>query len=257
MIFILFVELDAFTQLSGLLAVLAISITWMYGFIVLFKAIKQKNKVLIYFFIAIIFTMAPWYPSGLGYIYWLITHEEIAYPVYVVLGTIGTPIALLAWLQIYMPALHKNQKGIATWIIIGLTIVFYIYTFIFLFIAPGAPIQGMIGFKRSAIDIDYKGFVLVFLAFSLLVSTITGNDFSIASLKIKDNPVTKWKGRFLLLSFNFFAIGAIGDGFLPLTPATLIIFRLFMMLSSTFYYLGFMLPKWLRKLLKLEEEEHN
>ncbi|KKM26572.1 hypothetical protein LCGC14_1583450 [marine sediment metagenome] len=250
----LFVELDGFSQLSGLLAVLAVSITWMYGLIVLFKAIKQKNKVLFYFFFAIIFTMAPWYPSGLGYIYWLITNEEIVYPVYVLLGTIVTPFALLAWLQIYMPALHKNQKKIAIWTTISLAIVFYIYTIFFLFIAPGAPVQGLIGFKRSAIDIDYKGFVLIFLAFSLLVSTITGNDFSIASLKIKDNPVTRWKGRFLILSFNFFAIGAIGDGFLPLTPATLIIFRLFMMLSSTFFYLGFMLPKWLRKLLKLEEE---
>ncbi len=253
----LFVELDTFTQLSGLLAVLAVFITWMYGLIVLFKAIKQKNKTLLYFFIAIIFTMAPWYPSGLGYIYWLISHEEIAYPVYVLLGTIGTPIALLAWLQIYMPALHKKQKGIATWITLSLTITFYIYTIMFLFIAPGAPVERLIGFKRSAIDIDYKGFVLVFLAFSLLVSTITGIDFSIASLKIKDNPVTKWKGRFLMLSFNFFAIGAIGDGFLPLTPPTLIIFRLFMMLSSTFYYLGFILPTWLRKLLRLEEEELN
>lgn len=250
----LFVELDGFTQLSGLLAVLAISITWMYGLIVLYKAVKQKNKVLYYFFIAIIFTMAPWYPSGLGYIYWLITNEEIAYTVYVLLGTIGTPIALLAWLQIYMPALHKNQKGMATWITLSLAISFYIYTIIFLFIVPDAPVQELIGIKRSAIDIDYKGFVLVFLAFSLLVSTITGNDFAIASLKIKDNPVTRWKGRFLILSFNFFAIGAIGDGFLELTPATLIIFRLFMMLSSTFYYLGFMLPKWVRKLLKLEEE---
>ena len=250
----LFVELDNFTQLSGILGVLAVLISWMYGIIVLYKAINQKNKVLYYFFLAIIFTMAPWYPSALGYIYWLITNEEIIYPVYVLSGTIGTPIALYAWLQIYMPALHKNQKGTAIWITIGLSIALYIYLIIFLFVVPGAPVHRLIGIKRSAIDIDYKGFVLVFLAFSLLVSTITGNDFSIASIKIKDNPVTLWKGRFLLLSFNFFAIGAIGDGFLPLTPPTLIIFRLFMMLSSTFYYLGFILPKWIRKLLKIEEE---
>ncbi|MEJ2293596.1 MAG: hypothetical protein P8Y23_02390, partial [Candidatus Lokiarchaeota archaeon] len=58
--------------------------------------------------------------------------------------------------------------------------------------------------------------------------------------------------KFLLLSFNFFAIGAIGDGFLELNPITLIIFRIFMLLSSTFYYLGFILPKWVRKLLKIE-----
>ncbi|MFX1453605.1 MAG: hypothetical protein ACFFCM_22435, partial [Promethearchaeota archaeon] len=73
-----------------------------------------------------------------------------------------------------------------------------------------------------------------------------------ASLQEKDNPILKWKGRFLLLSFNLFAIGGIGDGFLPLSPATLIIFRTLMMLASTFYYLGFILPGWVKKLLKIE-----
>jgi hypothetical protein len=92
----------------------------------------------------------------------------------------------------------------------------------------------------------------VFLAISLLISTITGNEFSIVSLKMRDNPVVRWKGRFLIISFNLFAIGAIGDGFITLTPVTLIIFRTFMMISSTTYYIGFILPKWMRRFLSLE-----
>ncbi len=89
----LFVELDYLTQLSGILGFLAVAITWLYGGIVLYKYIKTKEKVLFYLFLAIIFTMSPWYPSGFGYVYWLITREEIAYPVYVLLGTLGVPIA--------------------------------------------------------------------------------------------------------------------------------------------------------------------
>lgn len=246
------VPLDELSQLSGIFGFLAIAIAWLYGGIVLYKYIKSRQKVLFYFFLAIIFTMSPWYPSGLGYVYWLITREQIIYPVYVLLGTIGVPIALLSWIQIYMPALHQKWKGVATWVIICLSIAFYIYLFYFLFFAPGAPVLGLIGIKDSPIDISYKGLVLGFLAFSLLVSTVTGNDFAIASLKEKDNPVLIWKGRFLLLSFNLFAIGGIGDGFLPLTPATLIIFRTLMMLASTFYYIGFILPGWAKRLLKLE-----
>ncbi len=133
-----------------------------------------------------------------------------------------------------------------------ISIAFYIYLFYFLFFASGAPVDVLIGVKESAIDIDYRGLALGFLAFSLLVSTITGNDFAIASLKEKNNPEIQWKGRFLIISFNLFAIGGIGDGFLPLTPATLIIFRTLMMLSSIFYYVGFILPKWMKKLLSLE-----
>ncbi|MFX1379846.1 MAG: hypothetical protein ACFFA4_12220 [Promethearchaeota archaeon] len=239
-------------QLSGIFAFLAVVICWLYGGIVLYKYINSKEKVLLYFFLAIVFTMSPWYPSGLGYIYWLITGQEIIYPVYVLLGTIGVPIALLSWIQIYMPALHQKWKSLATRLAICFSVVFYIYIFYFLFFAAGAPVEPLIGIKDSAIDISYKSFLLGFLAFSLVISTITGNDFAIASLKEKNDPVLIWKGRFLLLSFNLFAIGSIGDGFLPLSPATLIIFRTFMMLSSTFYYIGFILPGWIKRLLKIE-----
>lgn len=246
------VVLDDLTQLSGIFGFLGVGIAWLYGGIVLYKYIKTKERILFYFFLAIVFTMSPWYPSGLGYIYWLITRQEIVYPAYVLIGIIGVPIALLSWIQIYMPALHQKWKGIVTWIIICFSVVFYIYLFYFLFLSGGAPVEDLIGIKESAIDISYKGLVLGFLAFSLLVSTITGNDFAIASLKQKNDPILKWKGRFLILSFNLFAIGGIGDGFLPLNPATLIIFRTLMMLASTFYYIGFILPGWAKKLLKIE-----
>jgi hypothetical protein len=113
---------------------------------------------------------------------------------------------------------------------------YYIYVINFLLFAPGAPVEELIGIKQSAIDIEYKGFALIFLAFSLLVSTIIGNEFSIYSIKDENNTI-KWKERFLILSFNLFAIRAIGDGFIEPNPLTLIIFRVFMLLSSTFYYI--------------------
>lgn len=250
-IIMIFIALDD-AQLSGILGFIAVIIAWIYGAIALIKAIRYKERTLFYFFLAVIFTVSPWYPSGLGYIYWVITNQEIVYPVYVLLGTLGVPIALYSWLQIYMPALHKKHKDIVTLVIVCLSIAFYIYLFYFLFLAPGAPIDSVVGIKRNPIDIDYKGFILVFLAISLLISTISGNDFAIASLRNKDNPEIQWKGRFLILSFNLFAIGSIGDGFIPLNPVTLIVFRLFLVLSNTFYYIGFILPKWMKKILKLE-----
>lgn len=249
----IFIELDPLGQLSGILGIISIAVAFFYGALVLIKAIQLKNKTLYYFFFAVIFTMSPWYPSGFGYLYWLITRGVIPYPIYVLLGTLGVPIALFAWFQIYIPALHPKLKYP---LLIGtaiLSTIYYIYVFFFLFFAPGAPVEELIGLKQSAIDIEYKGFALIFLAFSLLVSTITGNEFSIHSMKSTDK-IIKWKGRFLILSFNFFAIGAIGDGFIELNPFTLIFFRTFMVLASTFYYIGFIMPKWMKKILKLELE---
>ncbi|MFX1279274.1 MAG: hypothetical protein ACFFA3_07645 [Promethearchaeota archaeon] len=248
----IFIALDDLTQLSGFFGFIAVLIAWAYGVIVFFKFLKTKERTLLFFFLAIMFTMSPWYPSGLGYIYWLFTRQEISYPLYVLLGTIGVPIALISWLQIYMPVLHPKRKDVVTLIIACLSLSFYIYLFYFVFLAPGAPVTEVIGIKRNPLDIDYKGFILVFLAISLLVSTITGNEFAITSLKVKDNPIVNWKGRFLIISFNVFAIGSIGDGFITLTPVTLIVFRTFMMISSTTYYIGFILPKWMKKILKLQ-----
>lgn len=251
MIHILFVELNPLEQLSGILGTISVAVAWFYGILVLIKAIQLKYKTLFYFFFAVIFTMSPWYPSGLGYVYWLFTKNVIIYPAYVLIGTLGVPIALIAWFQIYIPAVHPRLKYPLITGTVILSIIYYIYVFFFLFYAPGAPIEALIGIKENAIDIEYKAFAFIFLAFSLLVSSITGNEFSIHSMKDKDRTI-KWKGRFLILSFNFFAIGAIGDGFLPLNTATLIIFRVIMVLASTFYYIGFIMPKWMKKILKLD-----
>jgi hypothetical protein len=252
MIQLLFIELDALSQLSGILGTITVAIAIFYGILVLIKAIQLKYRDLYYFFFAVIFTISPWFPSGFGYLYWLITKAAIPYPAYVLIGTLGVPIALFGWLQIYIPAVRPRLKYHLLIISAIFSGVYYIDVISLLFLVPGAPIMNLIGIKESVIDIEYKGYALIFLAFSLLISTVTGNDFAIKSIKSEDKLI-KWKGRFLVLSFNFFAIGAIGDGFLPLSPVTLIVFRVFMVLASTFYYLGFILPNWLKKLLKIEQ----
>ena len=245
------VELDLLNQLSGLLAFISLVVAWFYGSLILIKAVKLKYKNFYYLFLAVIFTMSPWYPSGIGYIYWLFTGEGLPYTVYVLLGTLGVPIALLAWFQIYIPGLRPKAKNPLLITTIVLSVVYYIYVIFFLYLAPGAPVTELIAIRPTIVNNEYKAYALIFLAYSLLISTVTGNDFALNSMK-NDDILIKWKGRFLFLSFNFFAIGAIGDGFLPLNPITLIVFRVFMVLASTFYYIGFIMPNWMKKILKIK-----
>ena len=244
------VELDLLNQLSGFLAFLSLVVAWLYGTLILIKAVKLKYKNFYYLFLAVIFTMSPWYPSGIGYLFWLFTGEGLPYTVYVLLGTLGVPIALFAWFQIYIPGLRPKAKYPLLITTIVLSIVYYIYVIFFLYFAPAAPVTELIALRPTIVNNEYKAYALIFLAYSLLISTVTGNDFAINSMKNED-VLIKWKGRFLLLSFNFFAIGAIGDGFLPLNPITLLIFRVFMVLASTFYYIGFIMPNWMKKILKI------
>lgn len=245
------VELDPLTQLSGLMGVIGLCVVIFFGVLVLHEAIKKKKRIIFMFFIAIIFTVSPWLPCDIGYIYWLITKKEIEYEMYVFIGTIGIPIAMFAWLDIYLTIMYpENKKKI----LIGYTIfslTFYVYIIYFLFFAPNAPVKEMIGHKRTPLDINYKAYVLLYMGTCILVGTITGIHFSIVSMKIQNNPVVQWKGRLLLLSFILFAIGAVGDALIELNASSLIMIKIILIFSSIFYYAGFIMPKWTRKLLSL------
>jgi hypothetical protein len=115
-----------------------------------------------------------------------------------------------------------------------------------LLIAPGAPIQNLIATERGPLDVDYQGFVLLYMMISVLTAIISGIHFSIASMKI-DSKEVQWKGRFLLISFIAFGIGAFGDA-----VVTLLIFRVLLLISSLFFYIGFIMPKWMKKILSLK-----
>src|SRR4030042_5543397 len=173
-------ELSQLAQLSGLTAAISLGIGVLLGAIVLSKALKNNQRILYLFFLCIIFTLSPWYPSCLGYVFWRVTGEAIAYEVYVLIGTVGIPIAILAWLDVYMTTIKPEKKKLVLITYGMISIIFEIYLFYFLFFAPGAPVRSSLGeFNiegnlENFIDIDYKGFVLIYLALSIVLSVGTG-----------------------------------------------------------------------------------
>ncbi|MHA1489264.1 MAG: hypothetical protein ACTSRI_06380 [Promethearchaeota archaeon] len=82
----------------------------------------------------------------------------------------------------------------------------------------------------------------------MLIILITGLLFGRETFK-SDDPEIKLKGKMLILAFPSFAIGAILDATIPFTAITLIIVRLILISSSIEFYGGFILPKWMKKLL--------
>ena len=161
------------------------------------------------------------------------------------------PFAILFWLIIYMSMINPEKKKLVLIFYSAVSIFFYIYVFYFLFFAPRAPVMPLIGIKRTLIDIEYKGFVLIYLAFLIITAVVTGLHFAINSMK-SDKIGVKWQGKLLLLSFLFFGAGAIADAIFELTVVTLIVFRVLLLLSTFLFYVGFIMPKWLEKILKME-----
>jgi len=240
-------------QVSGITALLAVSIGILHGIIVLSRAVKTKERIVFSFFLAVVFTLSPWFPSGFGYLIWLITQGGfLENSFYILLGTIAIPIAIIAWLDVYMTTIRPGKRNLVLVIFGIISIVFEIYVFYFLYFAPGAPIYGLLGIISPAnpLDIDYKGFVLIYEAIVVLTAVSTGIHFSITSSKIEEKAML-WKGRFLFLAFFLFGIAAIADAMIELDPIFIIIIRSMLIFANFFFYVGFLLPKWVRKLLNL------
>jgi hypothetical protein len=249
--------LSELAKISGLTALISVSIGFLLGFIVLIKFFKTKQVLIFNFFLCIIFTLSPWYPSGLGYFYWIATGEFLNYQMYVLIGIIGVPIAILAWLNVYLSTLKPKMKK-PVLILYGIVSIFFeLYIFYFLFLAPGAPVDSLLGIindPNNPYDIDFKGFVLIFLGASILTACITGIHFAAKSMKKEEIPEIRWKGRFLLIGFLLFGISAIFDAIIEMGPILLAIMRIILDFATFFFYLGFILPGWSKKLLSLKEE---
>jgi hypothetical protein len=251
----IFQVLSDLAKISGLTALIAVLIGFLLGLIVLIKFFKTKQFLIFNFFLCIIFTLSPWYPSGLGYLYWIITREFLNYQIYVLIGTVGVPIAILAWLNVYLSTIKPKIKK-PVLILYGITSIFFeLYLFYFLLLAPGAPVDSLLGIihdPSNPMDMDYKGFVLIFLGLSILTACITGFHFAAKSMKKEELPEIRWKGRFLLIGFLFFGISAIFDAIIEMDPILLILMRSILALATFLFYLGFILPRWIKKFLSIK-----
>jgi len=249
--------LSELAKISGLTALIAVSLSFLLGIIVLIKYFKTKQILIFNFFLCIIFTSSPWYPSGLGYLYWIITGEFLNYQYYVLIGTVGVPIAILAWLNVYLSTIKPEKKKLVL-ILYGIfSIIFELYLFYFLLLAPGAPVESLLGIRidpiNNPMDIDYKGFVLIFLGLSILTSCITGFHFAAKSMKKEEPPDIRWKGKFLLIAFLLFGISAIFDAIIEMDPILLVVMRIILAIAMFLFYLGFILPSWSKKILSIKK----
>jgi hypothetical protein len=251
-----FQVLSDLAKISGISAFIAVLIASLLGLIVLVKFLKTRQVLIFNFFLCIIFTTSPWWPSGVGYFFWFITGVILPYQIYVLIGTVGVPIAILAWLNVYTSTLKLEKKKLVLILYGLLSIFFEIYLFCFLFFAPGAPVNSLLGIindPTNPMDIDFKGFVLVFLGSSIITACITGFHFALNSMKKDEQPEIRWKGRFLFIAFLLFGVSAIFDAIIEMGPVLLVIMRILLVLANFLFYLGFILPRWSKKLLKIKD----
>jgi len=228
---------------NGSLSLVFVIISVYIGIILILKYKKYQEITLLYVGITWIIMCEPWWPHSVSFIVSLITEGGLDIRTFYFLAVTFIPIGLLAWLKASLEFMNvKSQKSILilSAIIMG---IFEIIFFIVLIVDPS-----IIATMLTEVDAVNHLFILLYFLVVLGIFLITGILFALNAMKT-DLKKNKMKGRILLIAILVYTLGGIIDGAFEMGIGVLVASRILLLLSSVLFYFGFILPKWLEKIL--------
>ena len=179
----------------------------------------------------------PWWPTTISFLMALFTGKGLPIQTYLIINAAFLPIFLTLWLMVTLDLIGVNKKAIP--IIIHLIISLILESLFFYFLFTNVS---MLGTTVSPVDIDFGPIAQIFLAYVLIVFLISGFAFAIKTLKM-DDPRPKLRGKFLILAFLLFLVGAILDLIIYS-----IINKIFILSSAIVFYIAFVMPEKIEKI---------
>ena len=234
--------------LNGIFSFMFVIISLVVGFLILVKYFRYKEKI--YFFVGAtwILISEPWWPSSLSFLVSLSNGVGLTPLIYFLIGNTLVPLAIILWLLAFTDFLFTEKRKMILLIFIIIGIIFEVIFYTFLFTNPV-----LIGTPNSPVDVSYSFFIIIFLVFFILTVVITGLMFARLSLK-SDDPEVKLKGKLLVVAFIAFFVGALLDSSITLNEVGIIFVRLILIVSAIFWYGGFLLPHWMKKLFLKQKQ---
>jgi hypothetical protein len=176
--------------------------------------------------------------------------QQLDWTVYFFLCNVFVPLGLVLWTFGITNLIMKKKKRMSKIIILIISIIYEIAYLLILFTN-----SSLIGTPKGPFTVQFALFVDLFLLFSIGFFLVTGFLFVRSSL-LSENKEIRLKGNFLLIAFISFAIGTFTDVIFEVTEISIALARIFLILSSFFFYVGFTLPKWIKKLF-LQDSDRN
>jgi hypothetical protein len=229
--------LNASEIVEGSFTLVFVVISLIVGCKILFKYRSLKKKELITVGLTWIFMSTVWWSASISFLLIISLDTGLDEFTYLFMGNIFVALALWCWIYSFSNLTYGDSKKILVIIYSILCVlyeIFLIYYFIVDISIIGA-LEGKFYYHPGTIP-------MIFQIFAVLTTFVTGIIFSKKSLA-SEEPKVRLKGRFLLVAFFFFTIGAAMDALLTFTPLTLVIVRLILISSAIFYYIGFLLPE--------------
>jgi len=244
--------LEIVDYINGISCLIYVVVSIIVGLKILSIYSNTENRDFIFVGITWIGMSEPTLPMAISFFWNLIFHEGLSFVPYVILGIGGVPFFIFCWMVAFTDLLYKAKQKIILMIYAITGILFEIVFFASIIINPN-----LIGVFEGAhnqivhLDFEYRGFTMVYILFGMATILITGILFARESLR-SEIPEIKLKGKFLLSAFLAWVIGGFLDAIIPLNPITLPFIRLLFLSSALLFYIGYILPPNIRKLILKE-----
>ena len=239
-------SLSTLDFINGLFSLLVISIAAIIGLTIALKYLKFKRKLYLYWGIAYIGFYSPWWSSAFSFVSYWFTGNPLPLPLYIGVGILLLPLLITLWFLGFTEMIYQNRRRLLILIYLIITISFDLYVIYFLI--DNATVLGN---KTGIFDIKYSLIVTAYFMLINITVTITGLLFAKQSFKSEEKEL-RFKGKALIVAFLTYPICGIFDAGLDLNEIWLIVIRSLLMFGAIMFYIGFFIPKFVKKIFNLD-----
>jgi len=208
---------------------------------------KNKEKVYILFGLTWIGIVEAWIPSGIILIGYIFTNRSILSPqLFFLIAIVGYPASTLIWITAFTELLYKEKQRLIQ-LIFGIGEGIFEIIFIYLLFTD----VNSIGTFKSPVDVSYRPIVAIYIFLSLSIIFTTGLLISIRSIR-DEEKANKTRGWFLLAALITLFIGGLLDAISDFDLLGVVLVRLFVISSAIEFYFAFVMPDYIKRILKIE-----
>lgn len=238
------ITLTPFEILYGALTFFAVIISVLLGILIALKYLKIKKIDYILVGLTWIFLVSAYWSDAIQFIATTIFGVQLNPYLYYFIANAFIALIHIVWMYAISDFLFPNRKKLLVTLFSIEAVVYEVFFLVLFFLNPG-----LIGDQKSLFVVEWAIWIQIYLLLSIALFLITGFLFARQSLKSQQKDL-KLKGRFLIVAFVLFTIAAVIDVIGAETPTEITIFlaRTFLIASSICFYIGFIMPHFIKKL---------
>ena len=237
-------------MMLGIFTLIYIIVTWLIALKMIAKYFEIKEKIFLYAGTAYSGAAIPWTGVALNFISIVFFDTIPSMELHFFVHGVIPPFTL--WLWIVTNLKLSNVKPKKQKIIIGIS---FVITIIFqiIYISIIFTDTTILGTLINEIQVDYAPFSELYLLIMAIIMISLGIRLGLRSMK-SDIKRVRLKGKLIVYSFILATFTFALEIFVPIITI-IILARFLVAFTSILFYGGFVLPKWMEKLLLKEESE--